>query len=294
MSTLNFIQHALPLLYSHYQWFKRTQAGPEGAAAGSFRWRGATRDHSFASGLDDYPRGLFPTDMDESVDLLSWMIMAADMIGELAALAGNGTMAEELKEEGKVWRQRLVDRHWNEDAAAFCDIGVQREELVGGKGSGRVPITGHVCHQGYVTHLPLFLRLLEPESQYLSKLLDSLEDPGQLWSPYGLRSLSKQDPLFSSGEDYWRGAVWINLNYLAIGALQHYGGLATGPQAERAGRLAGQLQSAVVQNIVQQYSSSGFLWENYAGAGDGRGRGTHPFTGWTALVALMIADRHPI
>lgn len=40
-----------------------------------------------------------------------------------------------------------------------------------------------------------------------------------MWSPFGLRSLSKSDPYFGKGEDYWRGHIWVNLNYLVLRAL---------------------------------------------------------------------------
>ena len=48
-------REVFPLLERHYRWLRGTQAGP---SATSFRWRGCTKDHSFASGLDDYPRGV--------------------------------------------------------------------------------------------------------------------------------------------------------------------------------------------------------------------------------------------
>jgi mannosyl-oligosaccharide glucosidase len=47
----------------------------------------------------------------------------------------------------------------------------------------------------------------------------------------------------------------------------------------------------VVGTVVNQYASSGFLWENYH-AVTGVGRGTHPFTGWTSLVVLILADQY--
>lgn len=71
---------------------------------------------------------------------------------------------------------------------------------------------------------------------------------GELWSAYGVLSLSSKDKLFRTGEDYWRhlgalccdflslilhimvtastsakrpgGKIWGNLNYLTISALQ--------------------------------------------------------------------------
>jgi mannosyl-oligosaccharide glucosidase len=48
-----------------------------------------------------------------------------------------------------------------------------------------------------------------------------MRDPNHLWSPYGIRSLSKSHPLFGQGENYWRGPIWIQMNYLALAALKN-------------------------------------------------------------------------
>lgn len=50
-------------------------------------------------------------------------------------------------------------------------------------------------------------------------MLQAIRDPERLWSDYGIRSLSKSHPLYGQGENYWRGPVWIPLNYLALQSL---------------------------------------------------------------------------
>ena len=40
-----------------------------------------------------------------------------------------------------------------------------------------------------------------------------------LWSPYGIRSLSKLDPFFGVGSNYWRGPIWINVHYMILRAI---------------------------------------------------------------------------
>ena len=50
-------------------------------------------------------------------------------------------------------------------------------------------------------------------------MLQAIRDPERLWSDYGIRSLSKIHPLYGQGENYWRGPVWIPLNYLALQSL---------------------------------------------------------------------------
>jgi len=76
-----------------------------------------------------------------------------------------------------------------------------------------------VCHKGYISIFPLLLGLVPKDSPHLEALLDIMSNPDHLWSDYGLRSLSKTDEYYSQGENYWRGPIWININYLALSSL---------------------------------------------------------------------------
>ena len=290
-ATLVFIKELYPKLTRHLAWFRATQAG---GRPHTFRWRGSRPGghklvwHHFASGLDDYPRGLAAHEGDEHVDLLSWMAQCALVLVELGGLVGDTEGVAEYSRLATVWTAAL-DSHWNEGEGAFCDYGVA------GYQDG-VPVLGPVCHLGYVALYPLLFRLLPPADPRLPRLLDWMSSPNHTWSPYGLRGLSQSDPLYgveeSFEEDYWRSSVWVNMNYLAVAALRHYAGVG-GPHAARCAELAAALEAAVVGGVVGEYSRTGFLWEHYSSI-DGHGRGTHPFTGWTALVALMIAGRYPV
>lgn len=42
---------------------------------------------------------------------------------------------------------------------------------------------------------------------------------------------------------------------------------------------------------VKVYEDSGYLWENYDET-DGHGKGSHPFTGWTALLVLVAGQTY--
>lgn len=45
------------------------------------------------------------------------------------------------------------------------------------------------------------------------------------------------------------------------------------------------------RNVVRNYHQTGFLWEQYDQR-KGKGKGARVFTGWTALVVLMMAEAY--
>jgi mannosyl-oligosaccharide glucosidase len=67
------------------------------------------------------------------------------------------------------------------------------------------------------------LSLLPPNSPHLLPILDLLYDPDHLWSPYGIRSLSASHPEFGRGENYWKGPIWIQMNYMILSSLYKVG-----------------------------------------------------------------------
>ena len=79
----------------------------------------------------------------------------------------------------------------------------------------------HTSHMGYVSLMPLMFGLIE-DPTVLKNTLDFIKDEGAIWSDFGLRSLSKQDQYFHKGDDYWRGNIWINENYLVLRGIHRY------------------------------------------------------------------------
>lgn len=78
-----------------------------------------------------------------------------------------------------------------------------------------------VCHEGYISIMPLILGLVDPESPHLLPLLESIHDRKRLRSAFGIRSLSLSHELFGTGENYWRGAIWMPMNYLILQSLHN-------------------------------------------------------------------------
>ncbi|XP_043826802.1 mannosyl-oligosaccharide glucosidase isoform X3 [Dromiciops gliroides] len=298
---------AFPRLQAWFSWLQHSQAGPLPL---SFRWRG--RDQTTAgllnpktlpSGLDDYPRASHPSPEERHLDLRCWVALGASVLAQVAQKLGESEAETELAElEARLRDENGLDSmHWAAELGAFADFGNHTAAVRLARGpQGMVRVVGrppprlqYVDALGYVSIFPLLLRLLSPNSARLGPLLDLLADSRHLWSPFGLRSLSASSPLYGQRNTehdppYWRGAIWFNINYLALGALDHYGRL-EGPHQAQASQLHAQLRTNLVGNVWRQYRDTGFLWEQYSDQ-DGRGMGCRPFHGWTSLVLLAMAE----
>lgn len=57
-------------------------------------------------------------------------------------------------------------------------------------------------------------------------------------------------------------------------------------------KLLGSVVDFCDRNVVERYHESGYLWEQYDNTRKGEGKGSHPFTGWTSLILLVMAHRY--
>ena len=94
---------------------------------------------------------------------------------------------------------------------------------------------------------------------------------GRLASPYGVRTLSRDDPE-RSPRNYWRGPVWANITWLCARGLELHD--------ERAA-------AAVLRARMLEAIEGGGMREYFV-PDSGRGLGTHDFT-WTAALGLRVA-----
>lgn len=319
-ATLPFLRRLYPRLQTWFGWYNTTQTGP---LPNSYRWRGRDKDtnlflnpKTLTSGLDDYPRASHPSADERHVDLHCWMALASGIMAKVAQLLGEPYQEYEQTHQTLSDNQLLAELHWSEPLRAFSDYGnhtqavdLQREKVYVPPGQprhqfpvarlvrsvGRAPSLQFVNALGYVSLFPFLLHILTPDSPKLEFILKDMRNPNRLWTPYGLRSLSRTDPLYMKRNTehdapYWRGAIWININYLAVRALHHYGNL-EGPYQEKAAGLYQELRTNLINNVYRQYTDTGYIWEQY-NDGTGRGQGSHPFTGWSALTVLMMAEQY--
>ncbi|KAJ7063071.1 glycoside hydrolase [Mycena amicta] len=283
---LAFLKSIYAPLKRHYNWFRLTQRGQikqyarvARSRTEGYRWRGRSEHHVLTSGMDDYPRGP-PHAGELHLDLISWMAFFSQTMKDIAEFVGEADDATSFAEIEQAILGNIDDLHWNEERQMYCDANVDSDDE-----------SYHVCHAGYLSMFPLFLGLLPPTSEHLGPMLDMLRDPEQLWSPYGLRSLSASHPEFGQGENYWKGPIWIQMNYLALRSLFKKYTVEEGPYRARAQQIYHELRKNVIDNVFKEYQRTGYVWEQYDSA-TGKGMRSHPFTGWTSLVTLIIAETY--
>ncbi|KAL1461980.1 hypothetical protein WDU94_013838 [Cyamophila willieti] len=310
---LSNLKRLYPRLQAWFNWFNTSQVGP---VPGSYRWRGRDphskelNPKSLSSGLDDYPRASHPTDDERHIDLRCWLGLAAGILAEISELLGKS---------GRVYREtaeyladnRLLDElHWSQEKHRYADYGLHTDKV----SLVRPPQTPDNNNQyrkkvrkvkaepklqfvdssfGFVSLFPLITQIIDPNSTKLEQVLKDLKREDLLWTSYGLRSLARNSPFYMAynTEDdppYWRGPIWININYLVVRSLRYYADLG-GPYSDLAGEIYTELRTNLIRNILSEYRRSGYIWEQYNDS-TGQGQRAHPFTGWSSLVVLLMAE----
>lgn len=211
----DWLRQIYPSLQRNFDWYRKTQFGdlksydrPAFSSKEAYRWRGRTPQHILTSGLDDYPRAQPPHPGELHIDLMSWMGMMSRAIHRVATYLDESEDAARHAKIAEAIRRNTDDLHWSQKDKTYCDATIDDyEESV------------HVCHKGYMSIFPFMTGLLGPDHEHLGDVLDLIADEDELWSPHGIRSLSKQDEFYGTAENYWRSPVWMNMNYLIVSNL---------------------------------------------------------------------------
>lgn len=313
---LGVLERMYGRLVKWFDWYNTTQIGE---LPGAYRWRGRNgitnlelNPKTLTSGLDDYPRASHPTVDERHVDLMCWITLGAKVLAEIAMLLSRPSdkYAHTYK---YLSNNQLLDRlHWSYKKNTYADFGFHTDKVKLQKPPSPPSHHGPPIAQpyqrivlenpelqfvdsnfGYVSLFPFFLQILDTESPKLLTVLNDLKNTDYLWTDYGLRSLSKTSPLYMKKNTehdppYWRGPIWINMNYLALKALNYYGKV-KGPYSDRAQTLYDSLRQNLIKNMIKEYKHTGYVWEQYDDS-SGKGQRSHPFTGWSSLIVLIMGE----
>ena len=75
---------------------------------------------------------------------------------------------------------------------------------------------------------------------------------------------------------------------MVLSALQYYAKV-PGPYADKSRQIYVQLRTNLITNMFRIYEKTGHIWEQYDDK-TGHGHGSHPFTGWSSLILLIMSE----
>ncbi|CAB3406199.1 unnamed protein product [Caenorhabditis bovis] len=303
-----------PRLEKWFLWLRSTQFGPSRT---TFRWRGRNETiatelnpKTLSSGLDDYPRASHPTPEEYHLDLRCWLALCGKVLERLSKHYGTDSDHRKFSKHKEELNdlESLVRDHWSEKDGGFFDFGKHSDDVGLApvpksseprgfeyqRVTSRAPVYKLVTNvYGYNSLYPMMFRMFPADSKYLKATLDKIRDPKVLWTPFGLRSISKSSPYYQARNTehdppYWRGNIWININYMTLSALRYYADQ-KGPHQVQAEQIFQELRKNLVNNMAKEFRRTGHIWENYNDI-TGEGQGTHPFTGWSSLILMIMSD----
>ncbi len=252
-----FLREVYPGLQRQYDyWWKTNAVSPDGLFTGGFL------------GMDNLPRAKGMAQADAS----AWMAFFARYMARIAERLGDTDGV--ARYAGDVDRiAAAVNAHlWDETKGFYFDVDADGRSFIPTKSySGLIP----------------FIAGIVPADR-LPRILASLEDPAEFRSPFGIRSATAKSVLYEPGyasqrgvNSNWLGPVWMPINYLLVQALE-----------DADPTFAGALRDSLVKTVEDDWTATGRFHE-YFDAETGEGIGADAQTGWTALVANLIAEGWP-
>jgi glycogen debranching enzyme len=224
------LAYALPRLERYLEW---DCAHRDRNQNGLLEWfiEGNANCRSGESGMDNSPR----FDRAVLLDAVDFSTFAA------RDMAYTASIAEELGEAEKTrqWRQRSqamsVHVHgylWDDGDGFYYDRDMDGQ---------------HTRVKAVSGFFPLLLDDVPPER--VDRLVQALMDPEWFNAPFPVPSVALCEPTWST--DMWRGATWVNTNYLIVLGLAQHG------RAEEAAWLA----EKTIAHVRKYYERFGVLFE---------------------------------
>jgi glycogen debranching enzyme len=178
-------------------------------------------------------------------------------------LGGAGRHDEATAQTARAQRTEaaLLERCWDERRGLFFDLA--------GRAERRVEVST------WSALSPLALGDAIPEDVRRRLVEEHLLHPRRYGAPFGIPSVSMDEPAFRPGFDRfrtWRGPAWINTTWLLVPPLRELG------YAEDADRIVERLAAAIARHGFREYHDPR----------TGRGHGARGFA-WSTLTVDLLA-----
>jgi neutral trehalase len=249
-----------PPRITYYQKLKDTVVFWENnrrAADGLFVWYNGVE-----SGTDNNPAvSDSPSQITEGVDLQCYLYREYLSLALIAERLEKPKEAAEYREKAKALKALVQILMWSEKDGSYLNINSRTAAFVKIK--------------TWTNFVPLWAGIATPD-QAKRMIREHLLVASEFWSPNGVRTISKDEPLYDPRAGYWKGPVWILSNDLMMHGLLNYGFKA------EAAELADKTESL----LLADFRKSGGMNENYNPETGEPDAGGH-FVSWNLLAEHM-------
>jgi len=273
--TNEWLSEMYPKLVAYYDWLRENQRGP---VPYTFAWTKDSRGNHLGSGMPQYPRDSkkgSKNDKEMHLDGLCWMLFYSQLLESIGKhLEVEGT--ERFGEDHVKYFEAMNKYHLDINSKLYYDVAEYD------------PATDTVVlaqHFGLVSLFPLIMMHIRGDAVPLAATLRKMKNT--LVTPYGLASLAKSDPLYSSSSQ-WRGGASIAMTFLVLNALKYYGAN-KGAQNEIARELFDTIRANTITCINNEFNQLAYIYEWYD-TKTGKGYGAHPSTGSSSLALFILAE----
>jgi putative isomerase len=238
------------------RFWEDTRQSPDGL----FRWFNGVE-----SGVDNNPAvSDHPAAITEGVDLQCYIDREYQAMAVIAAKLGKTGDAAGYRHKAKDLAQLVQKKMWSSADHVFFNIDSRTGQFV------RV--------KEWTDFVPLWADIATPD-QARQTIARHLLDSKEFWSPYGVRTLAADEPLYDPKSGYWRGPVWVISNYLLMHGLINYG------YRKHARTLAEETSNLLVRDLEKTGGMNEcYNPENGAPAGAGH------FLSWDLLSEHMVQE----
>ena len=185
-------------------------------------------------GMDNSPRFDLKTQL-EAIDYSCFMANDLRYMIKIAKELGNLTLVELYTLWYDNIKKAINQKLWCEADSFYYDYDIENQQ--------------HHKVSSVASFLPLLAGICDEKQA--ESLVFRLRNPAEFDAPFPIPSVSKSHPAY--GTDMWRGAVWVNYNYMIAEGLEAYGYQT----------LATEIRDKTLQQLNKWYHKTGTLFEFY-------------------------------
>ncbi len=269
ISDTNWIKDNFEKLKMHIAHWEATQQMPNGL----FVWRSYR-----GSGTDNHP-AIYgrPLNSSAGVELNCMMYKEYLAMAEISQLCGDMTQKVEYETKAQSLAKAINDNMWDEIDGLYYHLDVlsQKPPLARQAITWNVPLK----FRTWTCFMPMWAGIA-PKERAERMVKEHLMNSNEFLSDYGLRTLAKNEPIYSTAEtsnpSNWQGPVWIVSTYLMFMGLWYYGYI------DEAKLVADRL----ITHLCRDLEKNGLLHEYY-NPETGESNINPGFMNWNALAGIM-------